>query len=50
VESNAAGEGSNTTVLEGVALDGLLSHGSKQLNVHAAGSGEQPQLTCANLR
>ena len=49
VESNAAGEGSSTTVLEGVALDELLSHGPKYLNVHAAGSGDPPQLTCAGL-
>jgi hypothetical protein len=50
VESNAAGEGSSTIMLEGVALDQLLSDESKYLNVHAAGSGEQPQLACANLR
>ena len=49
VESNAAGEGSSTTVLEGVALDELLSHGPRYLNVHAAGSDDPPQLTCAVL-
>lgn len=49
VESNAAGEGSSITVLEGVALDELLSHGPRYLNVHAAGSGDPPQLTCAVL-
>jgi hypothetical protein len=49
VELNAAGEGSGTTVREGVALDELLSDGTKYLNVHAVGLGDPPQLTCANL-
>jgi Cu/Zn superoxide dismutase len=49
VESNARGEGSSTTVLEGVTLDKLLSGGPKYLNIHAVGSGDPPQLTCANL-
>jgi len=50
VESNAAGEGSSATVLEGVALKELSSDESKYLNVHAAGSGDPPQLACADLR
>jgi Cu/Zn superoxide dismutase len=50
VDSNAAGEGSSTTMLKGVTLDELLSHGPRYLNVHATGSGDPPQLTCANLR
>jgi hypothetical protein len=49
VESNAAGEGSSTTVFEGVALGELLLHGPRYLNVHAAGSGDPPQLACADL-
>jgi hypothetical protein len=49
VESNAAGEGSSTTVLEGVAVDELLSHGPRHVNVHATGSGDPPQLACADL-
>jgi hypothetical protein len=49
VESDARGEGSNTTVLEGVAPDELFSGGPRYLNVHAAGSGDPPQLTCADL-
>jgi hypothetical protein len=49
VESNAAGEGSSTTVLEGVAVDELPSHGPKYLNVHAAGSGDPHQVACADL-
>jgi hypothetical protein len=50
VKSNAAGEGSSATLLEGVVLGELLSDESKYLNVHAAGSGEQAQLACVNLR
>jgi hypothetical protein len=49
VESNVAGAGSSTTVLEGVALDQLISHGPRHVNVHATGSGDPPQLTCADL-
>jgi hypothetical protein len=48
-ESNAAGEGSSTTVLEGVTLYELLSDGPRYLNVHAASSGDQPQLACGDL-
>lgn len=50
VESNAAGQGSSTTMLESVTLGELLSSGPSCLNVHAAGSGDPPQLTCADLR
>jgi hypothetical protein len=49
VESDARGKGSSTTMLQGVALDELFSHGPKYLNVHAAGSGDPPQLACADL-
>jgi hypothetical protein len=49
VESNAEGTGSSSTVLEGITVDELLSGDSKYINVHAAGSGDPPQLVCANL-
>ena len=49
VESNAVGEGSSNTVIERVTLDELTSHGPRYLNVHAAGSGDPPQLACADL-
>jgi Cu/Zn superoxide dismutase len=49
ITSNIAGEGSSTTVLEGVTLDELFSHGPRYLNIHAAGSGDPPQLACADL-
>lgn len=49
VESNVVGEGSSTTVLEGVTLGELFLYGPRYLNVHAAGSGDPPQLACAVL-
>lgn len=49
VESDAEGRGSSTTVLEHLTLEALLSGGHKYINVHAVGSGEPPQLACANL-
>ena len=49
VESDAEGRGSSTSVLEDLTLDGLLSGEHKYMNVHAVGSGEPPQLSCANL-
>ena len=49
VESNAEGTGSSSTVLEGVTGGELLTGDSKYINVHAAGSGDPPQLVCANL-
>ena len=49
VMPNTAGEGSSTTVLEGFALDELFAHGPKYLNVHAAGSGDPPQLACVDV-
>jgi Cu/Zn superoxide dismutase len=49
VTSNTAGEGSSTTMLEGVTLDELFSHRLRYLNVHAAGSGDPPQVACADL-
>jgi hypothetical protein len=49
VESNAAGAGSITIVLEGVTLEELLAHEPGHLNVHAAGSGDALQLACADL-
>jgi Cu/Zn superoxide dismutase len=49
VESNAAGAGTSITVLEGVAVGELNSHGPRHINVHATGSGDLLQLACADL-
>jgi hypothetical protein len=49
VESDAEGRGSSTTVLEDLTLEVLFSGEHKYINVHAVGTGEPPQLACANL-
>jgi uncharacterized protein (DUF305 family) len=49
VEPDAQGNGSSTTVLKKLTLEGLLSEDPKHVNVHAPGSGEPPPVTCANL-
>jgi uncharacterized protein (DUF305 family) len=43
------GEGSSTTVVHNVTLEGLLSGDPMHVNVHAPGSGDPPPVTCANL-
>ena len=49
VEPDGQGNGSSTTVLKNVTLEGLISGEAKHINVHAPGSGEPPPVTCANL-
>jgi uncharacterized protein (DUF305 family) len=49
VEPDGQGDGSSTTVLKHVTLEGLLSGDPKHVNVHTPGSGEPPPVTCANL-
>src|SRR5215204_2256920 len=49
VEPDGQGNGSSTTVVRDVTLEGLLSGDPKLINVHAPGSGEPPPVTCANL-
>jgi uncharacterized protein (DUF305 family) len=49
VEPDSQGNGSSTTVVRGVTLEGLLSGDPKHINVHAPGAGEPPPVTCANL-
>jgi hypothetical protein len=49
VEPNAQGDGTSTTVVHHVTLEGLLSGEPKHVNVHKPGSGEPPTVTCANL-
>jgi hypothetical protein len=43
------GNGSSTTVVHKVTLEGLLSGDPMHVNVHAPGSGDPPPVTCANL-
>jgi Cu/Zn superoxide dismutase len=49
LEPDAKGNGSSTTVVHDVTLEGLLSGDPKHINVHAPGSGQPPPVTCANL-
>jgi uncharacterized protein (DUF305 family) len=49
VYSDENGDGTSTTVVHNVTLEGLLSDGPKHVNVHKPGSGEPPPVTCANL-
>ena len=49
VEPDAQGNGSSTTVVHDVTLEGLLSGEPKHINVHAPGSGQPPPVSCANL-
>jgi len=49
VKPDAEGDGTSTTVVHNVTLEGLLSGDPKHVNVHKPGSGESPPVTCANL-
>jgi hypothetical protein len=49
VEPDAKGDGSSTTVVHDVTLEGLLSGAPKHVNVHKPGSGEPPPVSCANV-
>jgi hypothetical protein len=49
VEPDAKGNGTSTTVVHGVTLEGLFSGEPKHVNVHRPGSGEPPPVTCADL-
>jgi len=49
VDPDAKGDGTSTTVVHGVTLEGLFSGDPKHINVHRPGSGEPPAMTCANL-
>jgi hypothetical protein len=49
LQPDSQGNGSSTTEVRGVTLEGLLSGDPKHVNVHEPGSGEPPPVTCANL-
>jgi hypothetical protein len=50
VKSDAEGHGSSTTTLRGTTVEKLFSGDPKYINVHEAGSGNPPILTCADLK
>jgi hypothetical protein len=49
VDPDKKGEGSSTTVVHDVTLEGLLWGDPKHVNVHKPGTGETPPVSCANL-
>jgi hypothetical protein len=50
VKSDSEGRGSSTTTLRDTSVEQLFSGQPKHVNVHAAGSGNPPVLTCADLQ
>ena len=50
IDSDAQGKGRSVTTLRDTSLDKLFSGDPKHLNVHAAGSGDPPVLTCGDLK
>jgi hypothetical protein len=50
VKSDSEGQGSSTTTLRETSVEKLFSGEPKYVNVHKAGSGNPPILTCANLK
>jgi hypothetical protein len=50
VKSDSEGHGSSTTTLRDTTVEKLFSVEPKYVNVHEAGSGNPPILTCANLK
>ena len=49
VQSDAQGNGTSSTTLKDTSIEKLFSGELKHLNVHAAGSGNPPILSCADL-
>jgi hypothetical protein len=50
VKSDAKGHGSSTTTVHKTSVHELFSGKDKHVNVHEAGSGNPPVLSCADLK
>jgi hypothetical protein len=50
VKPDSEGHGSSTTTLRETSVEKLFSGEPKLVNVHEAGSGNPPILSCANLK
>ena len=50
VKSDSEGRGSSTTAMHETSVDKLFSGEPKLVNVHEAGSGNPPILSCADLK
>jgi hypothetical protein len=49
VKSDSEGRGSSTSTLHHTSVEKLFSGETRHVNVHAAGTGNPPILTCADL-
>jgi uncharacterized protein (DUF305 family) len=49
IDPDAKGDGTSTTMVHYVTLEGLLSGAPMHVNVHKPGPGEPPPVACANL-
>jgi hypothetical protein len=50
VKSGSEGEGSSTTTVRKTSVHKLFSGKDKHVNVHEAGAGNPPVLSCADLK
>ena len=50
MRSDSEGHGSSTTKLRGTSVEKLFSGDHRHVNVHEAGTGHPPILTCADLK
>jgi hypothetical protein len=50
VKSDSEGRGSSTTTLDDASVEKLFSGETNHVNVHEAGSGNPPILSCADLK
>jgi hypothetical protein len=50
VRSDSEGHGSSTTTLRDTTVEKLFTGEPKYVNVHEAGTGNPPILTCADLK
>jgi hypothetical protein len=50
VNPDSEGHGSSTTTLRETTVEKLLAGEPKYVNVHEAGTGNPPILTCAGLK
>ncbi len=49
VESDAEGRGSSTTMLKDLTIHELYTGEAKYINLHTGGTGNPPDLACANI-
>ena len=50
MKTDSEGHGSSTTTLRDTTVETLFTGETKYVNVHEAGTGNPPILTCADLK